>query len=72
MSNVPRWQGQRRANIIPATEDTDALSAWETVGPTTIPAAALGQAVRLEWRFTGAGRGVFNGAYVDDVMITVP
>jgi hypothetical protein len=60
------------ANIIPATEDTDALSAWETVGPTTIPAAALGQAVRLEWRFTGAGSGVFNGAYVDDVMITVP
>ena len=35
-------------------------------------AAALGQAVRLEWRFTGAGSGVFNGAYVDDVMITVP
>jgi hypothetical protein len=61
------------ANVIPATGDADPLSsAWATVGPTAIPVAALGQQVRLEWRFTGDGAGDYNGAYLDDVVVTTP
>jgi hypothetical protein len=61
------------ANVIVATEDLDDQnSAWETVGPTAIPAAALGRAVRIEWRFAGDGNAEYDGAYVDDVSVTLP
>ena len=37
--------------------------------PVALPAAALGRAVRLEWRFTGATEA-FLGWYIDDVEVT--
>lgn len=61
------------ANIIPATGDANTGSAaWALVSPVAIPGAALGQKVRIEWRFVGNGDGTYNGAYIDDVLVTSP
>jgi hypothetical protein len=61
------------ANVIPATGDPNISNAnWANVGPVAIPGAALGQAVRIEWRFVGNGDGNYNGAYIDDVRVTSP
>jgi hypothetical protein len=40
----------------------------------TIPAAALGQAVRIEWKFNGLGGSTsdFLGWYIDDVLLITP
>ena len=59
------------ANVIPATGDADTNNApWETVGPVAIPAAALGQAVRLEWRFRAlTGDSTYLGVYLDNVVV---
>ena len=44
------------ANVIPATGDGNATgSPWVTIGDVALPGTALGQKVRLEWRFTGDG-----------------
>lgn len=59
------------ANILTIT-DTDINAAnWETVGPVTIPAVALGQAVRIEWCLDGTGGATndFMGWYIDDVTV---
>ncbi|BCX46845.1 hypothetical protein HAHE_07530 [Haloferula helveola] len=61
------------ANVIEATEDVDFNNApWEIVGPLAIPAGALGQPVRIQWTFTGDGTFNYNGAYIDDVLVTQP
>jgi hypothetical protein len=61
------------ANVIPATGDGNTNNAnWNGVGPVAIPVAALGQPVRIEWRFVGNGDGTYNGAYIDDVVVTSP
>jgi autotransporter-associated beta strand protein len=60
------------ASVVAPAQDADTTAAsWQTVGPVAIPAAALGQAVRLEWRFKGlTGDGTYLGAYLDDVVVT--
>jgi autotransporter-associated beta strand protein len=59
------------ANLIPATGDGNTANAnWADVAPVTLPAAAYGQPVRIEWRFVGNGDGSYNGAYIDDVTVT--
>ena len=61
------------ATVIAPFEDPDLnTTPWKTIS-VPIPAAALGQPVRLEWRFTGDGGGddSYNGAYIDEVVITV-
>lgn len=61
------------ANVIPATGDANTNNAnWANIGPVAIPGAALGQQVRIEWRFVGNGDGGFNGAYIDDVKVMTP
>jgi hypothetical protein len=63
------------ANVIPPTQDSDPADArWVTMHNVAIPATAMGRNVRLEWRFMGDGTAPFefNGAYLDDVMVTVP
>jgi hypothetical protein len=63
------------ANVIPPTQDSDPADArWVTMHNVVIPATAMGRNVRLEWRFMGDGTAPFefNGAYLDDVMVTVP
>ena len=61
------------ANVLPATGDANTSNAnWANVGPVAIPGAALGQPVRIEWRFVGNGDGSYNGAYIDDVSVTSP
>lgn len=58
---------------ITTIEDADInTAAWQAVGPLAIPAAALGQPVRLQWRFVGSGDGNFLGAYIDDVTVGEP
>lgn len=61
------------ANVIPATGDINTSNAdWAVIGPVSIPGAALGQAVRIEWRFVGNGNDDYNGAYIDDVVVSGP
>lgn len=58
------------ANVIAATGDGDVgNSDWEIIGPTAIPAPALGQPVRIQLSFIGDGDGLYNGAYIDDVLL---
>lgn len=52
----------------PDLQTTD--SAWRMAAPITIPAAALGRRVRIEWRFTGDGDNTYMGWYIDDVVLT--
>ncbi|MCF7734364.1 MAG: Ig-like domain-containing protein [Akkermansiaceae bacterium] len=72
-------------NIIDDTTDTVIESAihtstdaypttanWETINSIAIAGAALGQPVRIEWRFTNNGGTDYMGAYIDDVSVTVP
>jgi hypothetical protein len=63
--------------IVPAihtsTPDDDINTAdWDTADGIAIGGAALGQPVRIEWRFTGANDGTYIGAYIDDVVVTEP
>ncbi len=64
-------------NPIYTAVDTDPNAAdWDPANgglPIALPAAALGQQVRLEWRFNGLGGGTndYLGWYVDDVKVTV-
>ena len=56
---------------------TSSTGAIRTVGWATanggatiaLPPAALGQPIRLEWRFTG-GTDAFLGWYIDDVTVS--
>jgi hypothetical protein len=58
------------ANVIPATGDGNATgSPWVLIGDVALPETAIGQKVRLEWRFTGEGDGSYNGIYLDDVVL---
>jgi autotransporter-associated beta strand protein len=69
--NILNAAGTFIANVIPPQGDTDINAApWQNVGPIAIPALALGQPVRIEWRFIGNGDGLYNGAYIDDVLVT--
>ena len=43
------------ADIISITDNDISDSPWELIGPVTIPAAALGQPIRIEWCLTGVG-----------------
>lgn len=59
------------ASVIAAKEDaTNTTSPWVNMSSIAIPGAAIGQSVRLEWRFIGDGTAQFNGAYLDDVVVT--
>jgi bacillopeptidase F len=59
------------ANVIPAAEDPNGgESPWQTIGPVELPAGALGQSVRIEWRFVGNGDEAYNGVYIDNVVVT--
>lgn len=60
------------ADIVSISDDNGVKADWKTVGPVTIPAAALGQAVRIEWRLSGTGGASkdFMGWYIEDVMVT--
>ena len=53
-----------------STPDPSPLQAdWKTVGSIAISG---GQPVRIEWHFTGNGSGLYLGAYIDDVTVSVP
>jgi hypothetical protein len=57
---------------IHVSEEGDVSTApWSAVGPIDL-AAGVGQQVRLEWRFEGAGgpNDDFMGWYIDDVVVT--
>lgn len=59
------------ANLIPTAGDANVNNAtWANVGPVQIPGPALGQAVRIEWRFVGNGDESYNGVYIDDVAVS--
>ncbi|HJM64601.1 MAG TPA: Ig-like domain-containing protein [Roseibacillus sp.] len=60
------------AAIYTATDGDPSNAPWASVAPIAIPGAALGQAVRIEWRFTGAGApgSDYMGWYIDDVVVT--
>ncbi len=45
-------------------------TAWETIKVAT-PITG-GRKVRIEWHFTGNGDGFYLGAYIDDVLVTLP
>ena len=61
------------AGIHTSTPDGSLVAAdWEPVDSIAIGGAALGQMVRIEWRFTGTNDGTYIGAYIDDVVVTVP
>ncbi|NNC87461.1 MAG: hypothetical protein HKN82_03250, partial [Akkermansiaceae bacterium] len=57
--------------IYTASDGDDASADWNNVGPIAIPAGALGQAVRIEWLFTGFGGATddYLGWYIDDVTV---
>jgi autotransporter-associated beta strand protein len=55
------------ANLVPAIEDDDTDTNWET---RVVAIPALEQQVRLEWRFKGLSFGFpVLGAYIDDVEV---
>jgi hypothetical protein len=59
------------AKIHTSTPDPDTGdSPWQAVAPIPLPAIALGQRVRIEWRFTGDGDDTYLGWYIDDVLVT--
>jgi hypothetical protein len=61
-----------KTTVIAPFEDPDIdTTPWKTMSA-AIPAAALGTTVYLEWRFVGAGNDSYLGAYIDDVVVTVP
>jgi hypothetical protein len=58
-------------DIVSITDGNTASAAWENADPIAIPAAALGQTVRLEWCLNGEGGPTddYLGWYIDDVVI---
>ena len=61
------------AAIYTSTPDGDISAAdWETIDSIAIGGTALGQMVRIEWRFTGTNDGTYIGGYIDDVLVTTP
>lgn len=59
-------------NIYSADDSGETSEAeWMVVDPIAIPAAALGQAIRIEWSFTGTDGIVqqYLGWYIDDVTV---
>jgi hypothetical protein len=60
------------SEIYTATDGSESNARWSTVGPIAIPVEALGQAVRIEWRFTQTGffSGDYMGWYIDNVLVT--
>ena len=49
----------------------DGSADWEVQGPFQLPDEAIGESVRIEWRFTGPTDSLpFLGVYLDDVVIT--
>jgi autotransporter-associated beta strand protein len=70
--NVLDTTGNLIAVVITPYEDPDLnTTPWKTIS-VPIPAGALGQQVRLEWRFIGNGTNDYLGAYIDDVVVTAP
>ncbi len=61
-----------QSNIIPIIDGDINSANWTSIGPVAIPAAALGQPVRIEWHMTGAGGSSddYMGWYIDDVKVT--
>ncbi len=62
------------ADIVSISDGNVTSATWTTVGPIEIPAAALGQAVRIEWCFSGTGGTTqdYLGWYIDDVLVEEP
>ena len=60
------------ADIHTSMDDDITTTNWETVSNIEISGDALGQDVRIEWRFKGADNNGYIGAYIDDVLVTVP
>ncbi|YCM44163.1 hypothetical protein V2O64_22915 [Verrucomicrobiaceae bacterium 227] len=61
------------AAIHTSTPDPDLDdNTWNTVSNIAIPAEALGQRVRFEFRFTGAIGDDFLGWYIDDIEVEAP
>jgi hypothetical protein len=62
------------AAIYTAIDPDINTTGWNNVGPIAIPAAALGQKVRLEFSFSGAGFPAqdFVGWFIDDVLVVSP
>jgi hypothetical protein len=60
------------SGIYIATDGSESNTRWSTVAPIAIPEEALGQAVRIEWRFTQTGffSGDYMGWYIDNVLVT--
>ncbi len=64
---VDATTGNFIANLVPAIEDDDTDTNWET---RVVPIPALEQQVRLVWRFKGLNPGFpILGAYIDDVVV---
>jgi autotransporter-associated beta strand protein len=70
--NVLDSLGSPLAVVIAPYGDPDLnTTPWKTTS-VSLPAGALGQPVRLEWRFIGNGDNGYLGAYIDDVVVTTP
>jgi hypothetical protein len=58
-------------DIVKISDASSSSAAWERVGPVSLPAAAIGERVRIEWCLTGTGgtSSDFMGWYIDDVLV---
>ena len=61
------------SNVVLAVIETDitGFTDWEKV-TRSIPAAALGNSIKIEFRLRSDGDFDFPGWYIDDVGVTVP
>ncbi|MCF7837515.1 MAG: choice-of-anchor J domain-containing protein [Candidatus Marinimicrobia bacterium] len=70
--NVLDTTGNLIAVVIAPFGDPDVdTTPWKTIS-VPIPAGALGQQVRIEWRFIGNEPDAYLGVYIDDVVVTAP
>ncbi|MEM1085180.1 MAG: hypothetical protein AAGI48_13795 [Verrucomicrobiota bacterium] len=61
--------------IYTSTDGSEKSSDWAPANGGTaiaLPAGAMGQSVRIQWRFTGGNVTDFLGWYVDDVVVDTP
>ena len=57
--------------VVSSAIEGTTLGLWENVS-TKLPAAALGNLIKIEFRFMSDNFGEFPGWYLDDVSVTIP